>query len=210
LKLAKENRPDLITLDIIMPEKDGWSVLKTLKSDPELSEIPVVLVTIMGDEELGYALGAADFVNKPFDKNTLVGVLKRHWPGTDKAEVLVVDDEAETRELLRRTLEKEGWTVAEAVNGRDALEKLQNFRPQLILLDLMMPEVDGFEVMEKLRRDETLQDIPVIVVTAKDLTGEEADQLRGHVDNILRKGDYKRAELLEVVRERLAQRGDAN
>ena len=122
LKLAKQARPDVITLDIIMPDLDGWSVLKALKADPELCDIPVVLVTIMRDRDLGFALGAADYITKPLDREVLMRVVGRHVRGDGRAQVLVVDDDPKTRDMLRRTLQKAGWTVAEAANGREAIE----------------------------------------------------------------------------------------
>jgi adenylate cyclase len=206
LKLVKAARPDVITLDIIMPDLDGWSVLKALKDDPELSEIPVVLVSIMGDRDMGFALGAADFITKPFDRDALVQAVSRHRKADGSAQVLVVDDDAKSRDMLRRTLEKEGWSVAEAVNGREALSHLNRARPGLVLLDLMMPEMDGFEVLERMRSEDPWRDIPVIIVTAKDLTRDEVDRLNHHVVKILQKGDYRRSDLLRDVHAMVARR----
>ena len=210
LKVAKAARPDLITLDIIMPDLDGWSVLKALKDDPELRAIPVVLVTIMADRDMGFALGAADFVTKPFDRDLLIQAINRHRRGDGLAQVLVVDDDAKTRDMLRRTLQKEGWTVAEAANGREALGRLERSRPALVLLDLMMPEMDGFEVLERMRREAAWRAIPVIVVTAKDLTRAEIERLNGQVIKVLQKGSYRRRDLLDDVRALLARRVSAD
>ena len=209
LKAAKAARPDLITLDVIMPDLDGWSVLKALKDDPELRTIPVVLATIMADRDMGFALGAADFVTKPFDRDLLLQAVNRHRRGDGSAQVLVVDDDPKSRDVLRRTLQKEGWTVAEAVNGREALGRLERSRPALVLLDLMMPVMDGFEVLDRMRRADAWRAIPVIVVTAKDLTREEAERLNGHVVKVLQKGTYRRRDLLDDVRAMLAGRGGA-
>jgi signal transduction histidine kinase/DNA-binding response OmpR family regulator len=206
LRIAKAARPDLITLDVIMPDLDGWSVLKALKDDPELRAIPVVLVTIMGDRDLGFALGAADFLTKPFERELLIQAVNRHRGGGPRAQVLVVDDDSRSRDMLRRTLQKEGWTVAEAVDGREALSQLERSRPEVVLLDLMMPEMDGFEVLERMRREDSWRDIPVIIVTAKDLTREEVERLNGHVIKVLQKGTYRRRDLLEDVRAMLARR----
>ena len=161
LKIAKQTRPDLITLDIIMPDLDGWSVLKTLKDDLELRDIPVVLVTIMGDRDMGFALGAADYITKPLDREMLLAAVNRHARRVEGAQVLVVDDDWKSRDMLRRTLAKEGWTVAEASNGREAISLLERSRPALVLLDLMMPEMDGFELLERMRREDGWRDIPV-------------------------------------------------
>jgi DNA-binding response OmpR family regulator len=122
LQIAKKARPDMITLDIIMPDLDGWTVLRALKADPELHEIPVLLVTIMGDRDMGFALGAADYITKPFDRKVLVQAVSRHLRGNGQGQILVVDDDWKTRDMLRRTLEKEGWMVDEATDGREADE----------------------------------------------------------------------------------------
>ncbi|HZA67214.1 MAG TPA: response regulator [Geminicoccaceae bacterium] len=205
LKLAKQARPDVITLDIIMPDLDGWSVLKALKADPELCDIPVILVTIMRDRDLGFALGAADYITKPFDREVLMRVVGRHVRGDGRAQVLVVDDDPKTREMLRRTLQKAGWTVAEAGNGCEALEALETAKPALVLLDLMMPGMDGFEVLERLHGDETWREVPVIIVTAKDLTSDDIDRLNGRVVKVLQKGTYQRRDLVRDIHAMIAR-----
>ena len=151
LRRARELRPDAITLDVMMPGMDGWAVLSALKADPDLADIPVVMLTIVDDKNLGYALGAADYLTKPIDRERLVTVLRQHR--RDRP-VLVVDDDAEVRRLLRRMLEPEGYTVVEAENGRAALGHLRDVSPSVILLDLMMPEMDGFEFVAEFRRHE--------------------------------------------------------
>jgi signal transduction histidine kinase/DNA-binding response OmpR family regulator len=205
LKLAKQARPDVITLDIIMPDLDGWSVLKALKADPELCNIPVVLVTIMRDRDLGFALGAADYITKPLDREALIRVVGRHVRSDGRAQVLVVDDDPKTRDMLRRTLQKAGWTVAEAANGCEAIEALERARPALVLLDLMMPGMDGFEVLERLHDDETWREVPVIIVTAKDLTPDEVDRLNGRVIKVLQKGAYQRRDLVRDIHAMIAR-----
>ena len=205
LKVAKEARPDLITLDIIMPDLDGWSVLRAIKDDPDLRATPVVLVTIMGDRDLGFALGAADFITKPFERELLMQAVNRHRRGDGRAQVLVVDDDPKSRDVLRRTLTKEGWTVAEATNGGEALDQLERSQPALVLLDLMMPEMDGFEVLERMRRDEAWREVPVIVVTAKDLTREDVDRLNGRVVKVLQKGAYQRRDLVRDIHAMIAR-----
>src|SRR5262245_26851419 len=205
LKLAKQARPDVITLDIIMPDLDGWSVLKALKADPELCDIPVVLVTIMGDRDLGFALGAADYITKPLDRDLLMRAVGRHVRSGDRAQVLVVDDDPKTRDMLRRTLQKAGWTVAEAANGCEALEALERAKPALVLLDLPMPGIDGFEVLERLNGDATWREVPVIIVTAKDLTPDDVDRLNGRVAKVLQKGAYQRRDLVRDIRAMIAR-----
>ena len=205
LKLAKQARPDVITLDIIMPDLDGWSVLKALKADPDLCEIPVVLVTIMRDRDLGFALGAADYITKPLDREMLMRVVGRHVRGNGRAQVLVVDDDPKTRDMLRRTLQKAGCTVAEAASGSEAIEALERAKPALILLDLMMPGMDGFEVLERLHGDEAWREVPVIIVTAKDLTREDVDRLNGRVVKVLQKGAYQRRDLVRDIHAMIAR-----
>jgi GAF domain-containing protein/CheY-like chemotaxis protein len=201
LRRARELRPDAITLDVMMPGMDGWAVLSALKADPAVAEIPVIMLTIVDDRNLGYALGASDYLTKPIDRERLVTVLKQHR--RDRP-VLVVDDAPEVRQLLRRMLESEGFAVVEAENGRVALERLRGESPSLILLDLMMPEMDGFEFVAELRRHEGWRAIPVVVITARDLSREDRERLNGHVEKVLQKGTYDRDQLLAEVRDLVA------
>jgi signal transduction histidine kinase/CheY-like chemotaxis protein len=207
LRLAREVRPDAITLDVIMPELDGWAVLRELKADPELREIPVVLVTILGDREMGYALGAADYLIKPIDTAALLAVLGRFRSAEGRAEVVVVDDDAATRDVLRRTLRREGWTVAEAEDGYEALALLERREspPAVVVLDLIMPGMNGFQVLEAIRRSEAWREVPVVVVTAKDLTREERAWLRTNAKEVFHKGSYDRRELIAVVHDLIAR-----
>jgi PAS domain S-box-containing protein len=205
LKLAKQARPDVITLDIVMPDLDGWSVLKALKADPELCDIPVVLVTIMRDRDLGFALGAADYLTKPLDREMLMRAVGRHVHGDSRTQVLVVDDDPKTRDMLRRTLQKAGCTVAEAANGSEAIEALERATPGLVLLDLMMPGMDGFEVLERLQGEETWREVPVIIVTAKDLSREDVERLNGRVVKVLQKGAYQRRDLVRDIQAMIAR-----
>jgi CheY-like chemotaxis protein/anti-sigma regulatory factor (Ser/Thr protein kinase) len=202
LRRARELRPDTITLDVMMPGMDGWAVLSALKADPAVADIPVVMLTIVDDKNLGYALGAADYLTKPIDRERLVTALRQHR--RDRP-VLVVDDDAEIRQLLRRMLEPEGYTVVEAENGRVALERLRETPPSVVLLDLMMPEMDGFAFVTEFRRHEPWRAIPIVVITAKDLTREDRERLNGYVEKILQKGAYGRDQLLAEVRELVAQ-----
>jgi signal transduction histidine kinase/DNA-binding response OmpR family regulator len=204
LRLARELRPDAITLDVLMPGIDGWTVLATLKTDPELADIPVIMLTIVDDKSKGYTLGASEYMVKPIDRERLVAILQKYQSAPPPFRVLVVEDEAMTREMLRRTLEKEGWTVIEAENGRAALERVAEAPPALILLDLMMPEMDGFQFVAELRKNEAWRAIPVVVVTAKDLTAEDRLRLNGYVEKILQKEAYSRDALLAEVRHLVA------
>jgi GAF domain-containing protein/CheY-like chemotaxis protein len=201
LRLAREVAPDAITLDVMMPGMDGWAVLAALKADAATADIPVIMVTIVDDRNLGYALGAADYLTKPIDRERLVAVLARHRP---QRPILVVDDDPDLRELLRRTLEREGYPVLEAADGRSALARIEERLPGLILLDLMMPHMNGFELLTELRARPEWRGIPMVVVTAKDLTPEERQRLNGHVERILAKGALGPEALLAEVRELVA------
>jgi GAF domain-containing protein/CheY-like chemotaxis protein len=201
LRLARELRPDAITLDVMMPGLDGWAVLTALKADPAVADIPVIMLTIVDDKNLGYALGAADYLTKPIERDRLLSVLRTHR--RDRP-VLIVDDDAGLRQLLRRTLEPEGYTVVEAENGRVALERLRGLSPSVVLLDLMMPEMDGFEFVAEFRRHEAWRTIPIVVITARDLSREDRERLNGYVQKILQKGAHGREELLAEVRDLVA------
>ena len=201
LRQARQARPDAITLDVMMPGMDGWTVLSTLKADPELADIPVVMVTIIDDKNLGYSLGASDYVTKPIDRERLLNVLRPFRRGRG---VLIVDDDPVLRDLIRRALEREGYAVAEAENGRVALERVRADLPGVVLLDLLMPEMDGFEFIAQLHREEAWRDIPLVVITAKDLSAEDRGRLNGYVQRILQKGGDTRDHLLTEVRETVA------
>jgi len=189
LRMARQLRPDAITLDVMMPGLDGWTVLSSLKVDAETRDIPVVLVTIVDNKTRGYALGASDYLTKPIDRDRLTNVLGKYRCDRLPCTVLVVEDDGPTREMFRRMLSKEGWGVIEAENGRVALERVAEMRPEVILLDLMMPELDGFEFVVELNRRLEWRTIPVVVVTAKDLTAEDRLRLNGYVEKIIQKGD---------------------
>lgn len=208
INLAKQHKPAVITLDVMMPHLDGWSVLTALKGDPATAEIPVIMLTIIDDKQMGFALGAADYFTKPIDFHRLHQVLEKYRKPANHQAVLVVEDNPETREMLRRILEKDGWQVAEAENGRAGLAKLNGTTPALILLDLMMPEMDGFEFMEVLRQRGNGKTVPVIVITAKDLTPEDRRRLNGGVERIIQKSASSHDEVLGIVRALLAGKTD--
>ena len=204
LAKARKQRPDLITLDILMPHVDGWSVLRELKDDPALKDIPVVVVTMTDDKELSTALGAAEFVSKPIDRQRLGEIVRRFAGTTVDASVMIVEDDADTRTLLMRTVAREGFQVVEAENGLDALAKLEEHAPAAILMDLIMPEMDGFELLARLREDERFREIPVVVVTAKELTQSEHQELVSSAERVLQKGSYDRGMLISEIRRHLA------
>jgi signal transduction histidine kinase/DNA-binding response OmpR family regulator len=201
LRIAREQRPDAITLDVMMPGMDGWMVLSALMADAELRDIPVIMLTIVDDKHTGYALGASDYLSKPIDRARLLAVLARYRRDLP---ILEVDDDPGVRQLLRRTLEAEGYTVTEADNGQAALALLESGLPGVILLDLMMPELDGFGVVSALREREAWHGVPVVIITAKELTAEERAWLNGSVVRILEKRALGERALLSEVRELVA------
>jgi signal transduction histidine kinase/CheY-like chemotaxis protein len=188
LRLVRELRPAAVTLDIMMPDLDGWTVLAAIKGDPALAGIPVVLMSIVDDKNRGYALGAAEYLVKPVDRGKLVATL-RGICGARAGHALLVDDDPMVRRSVRQALDPIGWKVTEAENGQVAVDALAAAKPDVIILDLMMPEMDGFELMHELRRRPAWQDIPVVVITAKELTQEDRDRLNGGVERIIRKSD---------------------
>jgi adenylate cyclase len=200
LKLAKQLRPSVITLDVIMPELDGWSVLAALRQDSELAEIPVIMVTILDQQRRAVALGAAGYLTKPVDRDQLHRVVERFRAPAKATRVLVVEDEPFQRQRMRAWLESQRCTVEEAANGREALDRLNHGKPDLILLDLMMPEMDGFQVVATLQGEPGWRDIPVIVITALDLDAPARERLNCGVQSVLVKETFRPADLVERIR----------
>jgi CheY-like chemotaxis protein len=200
LERARKLKPNVITLDVMMPGMDGWAVLNQFKADLELSHIPVIMVTIVNEESLGFSLGAVEYVTKPIDWQRLHKLLHRYGDGHLDQPVLIVEDNLQTRELLRRNLANEGWKTVEAENGRIALETLKTISPALILLDLLMPEMDGFEFLDVLREDKRWRALPVIVITAREINEEDRMRLTGQVSQILQKGRYAPDDLIKQIR----------
>jgi CheY-like chemotaxis protein/anti-sigma regulatory factor (Ser/Thr protein kinase) len=201
LRLARKMRPDVITLDVMMPQMDGWAVLQELKSNPQLSSVPVIMVTIVDDKNLGYTLGADDYMTKPIDRDQMGAILQKYRCAHPPCPVLLVEDDETTRGMMRTMLERDGWCVTEAANGEEGLQQVGAAAPNVILLDLMMPQMDGFEFIARLRRQEATRNIPVVVLTAKELTAEDRARLMGSVQKILSKGDVGMDDLLRQVRE---------
>jgi len=201
LRLAHQLQPAAITLDVMMPDMDGWSVLRALKVDPVLHAVPVVMLTMVDDKTRGYSLGATDYLTKPVDRGRLHNALAPYYTPDEACSVLLVEDDPATREIMVRTLEDAGWQVSEAGNGREALERMAQERPQVILLDLMMPVMDGFDFLLEMRANADWQDIPVIVLTAKDLTEEDRRLLSGRVEQIIEKGACSHEQLMQLIRQ---------
>ena len=204
LNLARTLQPAAITLDVLMPNMDGWEVLSELKADARTRDIPVIMVTMTDDRNLGYALGASEFLSKPVQRDQLIELLGRYATQSDKRHALVVDDKTENRELLRRVLEVEDWHVSEAENGREALDEVEREPPSLILLDLMMPVMDGFDFVLAMNKRGALSQIPIVVVTAKDLSQEDRVRLQGDVVALIERSGLDQDSLIELIREQVA------
>jgi CheY-like chemotaxis protein len=191
----------VITLDVMMPGLDGWDVLKELKADPALADIPVIMLTMLDESDRGYRLGAADYMTKPVDRERMKLLLEKYRSRAKEPRVLLVEDDETTRAMMRGILGGDGWQVYEAENGRVALDLIDQAAPDLILLDLMMPEMDGFEFLEALRNQPDRRIAPVVVVTAADLSEEDHRRLNGGVEYVLQKSGLNRDQLLAEVRE---------
>ena len=198
LQLAKAHHPDLITLDVMMPGVDGWATLAALKTDSTTYSIPVVMVTMIDDRGRGFALGATDYLTKPVDWQKLAATLRAYIPHPPDGPVLVVDDDPEQVELLTRLMTREGWDVVAAANGQEGLDRVAERKPALILLDLMMPVLDGFGFLDELHKRYPDLAVPVIVVTAKDLSADDIKRLNGGVAHVVQKGTPQ--SLDEIIR----------
>ncbi|HAT35604.1 MAG TPA: hybrid sensor histidine kinase/response regulator [Rhodospirillaceae bacterium] len=207
LALAREAKPDAITVDVLMPKVDGWAVLRELKEDAETTDIPVVVISIVDDRNMGFALGAADYLTKPVDRDRLLEVLEKLCPDEQRRRLLIIEDEVETREMIRRVTDRASWEALEAANGVEGLALLEHDTPDVILLDLMMPQMDGFQFLTKIREVPEWNDIPVVVVTAKSLTAEDREFLKGRVKNLVQKGEEDLQGLLSVLEDALPDGG---
>ncbi len=211
LATARRKKPAAITLDILLPGVDGWEVLTRLKHDESTSSIPVIVISVVDDPELGIALGAVDYFVKPVPAKELIARLRGFNFGPNgthgKRQVLVVDDERANRDWLTEVLEPAGFGVIPAVGGREAIELARSHHPDLVLLDLMMPEVSGFDVVEALRSDQATSSTPIMVLTAKDLTDADKRLLNGRVSSILQRGSTGASDLVSLLRQAIARDG---
>jgi adenylate cyclase len=206
LKLAEQLHPIAITLDVLMPDIDGWTVLAALRGNPELADIPVVMATITDDQQhKGMTLGAAGFLTKPIDRDRLIALLRPYQMHERRTRVLLVEDDQTQRERIRSLLESQQWQISEAENGRVALDRLADDVPDIILLDLMMPEMDGFQLITALQERPAWRGIPVIVITSLDLTAADRASLNSGVKGILLKDTFDPAQLVATVRTHVAK-----
>jgi PAS domain S-box-containing protein len=199
LARAKALHPAAVVLDVMLPIMDGWDVLRAMKKDTAIADIPVVMVSTLDNHEMGYALGVSDYLTKPIDRHQLLSILDKYRTSV-LGTILVVDDDPDVVKFLMEQVRDPGWEIIGVNNGREALRWLGTHRPSLILLDLFMPEMNGFAFLSELQRREELDFIPIIVLTAKDVTAEERRRLDGSVERILRKGTFDQSELLQALR----------
>jgi CheY-like chemotaxis protein len=208
IRKAKETHPFAVMLDIMMPQKDGWGVLSDLKADPATRDIPIIVLSIIDNKELGFSLGAFDYLVKPFEKEAIMATLQR-IPGLPDKRVLVVDDEPDAVDLLTQILQDEGYQVKGAYSGEEALRAMDAAAQDIILLDLLMPGMDGFEVIQRVKANPSWRDIPIIVVTAKDLTDSDRGFLHRRVDRIIQKSGLAKGGLMKEI-QRLLRDHDAS
>jgi PAS domain S-box-containing protein len=211
LKRAHDLRPAIITLDILIPKLDGWDFLARLKTDQTIAAIPVVVVSILEERGKGFALGASDYLVKPVDREELIGTVQRVVPagGPDARgiTILAIDDDPLVLELMDAMLTPEGFTVLKAGDGREGLRLARLRRPDLIVLDLLMPEVDGFQVVDELKRDPATAGIQIIILTSKSLTPQDKDKLNGRIVDLKQKGEFSRAHFVAQLRSVLRAKG---
>jgi signal transduction histidine kinase/CheY-like chemotaxis protein len=206
VRKAKELKPMAITLDIMMPRKDGWQVLRELKNDPETQDIPVIVLSIVDDQRRGFSLGAAEYIIKPVEKNVLLKKLEKLEKTAKIKSVLIIDDDPHTVRIIGNVLRDAGYDIATAYNGKDAIKSIGDFRPDLILLNITM-EAGGFDVIEYLKTNKDVSDIPLIALTQKDLTEKEVDDLNGRIRGILNKAVLAKDDLLQEIKERINKLG---
>ena len=199
LDKAKKLLPDIIILDIIMPDIDGWSVYQKIKKIPLLSQIPIIIITIGDYEKMAKDFGVVDFLSKPIVWDNLHQILEKYKVVSKSKHILVVDDDSSTRTILRKMLIKDGWRIDEAENGKVAIERMGMQIPELILLDLLMPVMDGFKFLKEIKKVDAWLKIPIIVITSKDLTVDDYSFLTDNVDKVIQKGKYNRQEIIDQI-----------
>ncbi len=205
LEKAKSLKPFAILLDIMLPRKDGWDVLNELKTDKDTKNIPVIITSIIDNKDLGFALGATDYLIKPIDKETLIHTLSQFTLTSKRkrrqVNILLVDDDPVIHKMIEKLLVGEGFNLVHAYNGEEGLRMAIELKPDLILLDLIMPDIDGFEVAENIKKHPISAQIPIFIITSKDLTVEERLKLSGNIERIIGKKSFSAEELSRSIRE---------
>jgi CheY-like chemotaxis protein len=205
LRIAREMQPDAITLDMLMPGRGGWEILRDLKSSPATAHIPIVIVSVLEEAKMGFALGASDYLVKPLAKEVLLESIRKLVPMSAGGKVLVVDDDDDALQIVSDMLSASGYSPLVAQNGRLALRILSQTQVSAVILDLMMPEMDGFELLQQMKERSNFSRIPVVVLTAKDLSKQDLDMLHGKANAWVRKGASWRAQLIQELRLQLGQ-----
>ena len=201
IRKAREIKPFAITLDIMLPKKDGWQVMQELKNFTDTTDIPIIIVSIIDDQNLGFSMGAVGYLVKPIDKEQLLNILdKIDITPKQKPKVLIIDDNPEDVRLLESTVINEGFDVLTAFDGVDGINQAVNNKPDLIILDLLMPGMSGFDVVKSLQENPKASKIPIIIITMKELTSEDRERLNSKVKSIVQKGEDARLHLLEAIR----------
>ena len=211
LELARRLDPAAVILDILLPRRNGWELLAELKSDPVTSDIPVLIVSMVDDQGAGFALGAAEYLVKPVDRARLLDVLARCLapPGVGRT-LVAIDDDPVDLDLLEAVLAPQGWRVVRAAGGEEGVRSVRRERPAVVVLDLLMPDVDGFAVVEQLRADPLVEDVPIVVLTSKDMTTDDHDRLAGQISYLARKGTFANTELVDLVARVAGREGEAS
>ena len=201
--MARRLEPLAITLDIVLPGMDGWEVLKQLKADPATRDVPVIIVSMLDNRELGLALGAVDYFVKPVDTERLTVRLDELLPHTvpTRPRVLLIDDDRALHDLVDHYLDAEHYAVDHAFSGQEGISRVHECPPDLILLDLMMEGMDGFEVATSLRADEATARIPIVVLTAKEMSRADRERLHGKIEGLVKKGERVSRRLTSVIRD---------
>jgi CheY-like chemotaxis protein/anti-sigma regulatory factor (Ser/Thr protein kinase) len=200
LELARQLKPRAVILDILLPGLSGWELLARLKGDPTTADIPVVITSMLDERGASFALGASGYLVKPVGRDELLEALGRCvTPPADKRTVVVIDDDPLDLDLVEAVLAPEGWLVVRAAGGEEGVRLVRSERPAVVLLDLLMPEVDGFEVVERLRADPLVADVPIVVLTSKEMTPVDQERLAGRISALAQKGTVGHGELVELV-----------
>jgi DNA-binding response OmpR family regulator len=204
LLLARELHPVAIVLDILLPRLDGWDVLARAKADPSTADIPIVVVSMLDERGNGFALGAADYLIKPVHRDSLLATLRRVTFATNGASgaprVLAIDDDPMALELIEALLAPAGYQVLTATDGRQGITAAKMQHPGLVIVDLLMPEMDGFAVVEQMRANQTTSGIPIVILTSRSMDAAERERLNGQISHLARKGAFDRTQFVELVR----------
>lgn len=205
LELARKLTPSVITLDIMMPRQDGWAVLQIFKNDPKLCSIPVIVLSILENKALGYSLGISDYIVKPFDRRVLLEKLRHvQAAASDRKKILVIAADLDTPRLIKKAIQNEGYEMEIAVSGRGILEKIESDPPDVLFVDLVLPEVSGFEILAAIDKNPDLKNIRVIVMTAKNLTPREMEFLQKRVEMVVQKETKDFTKTMATLKQKLS------